>query len=82
MLYFCPLQAAERWMLIAGRAKGLIKKLPGLKKKKKLSRLTISLLPWQDPISSPAGIPKEKEEIVAINNQVVQPPGPRPPGQT
>lgn len=69
-------------MLVAGRAGGPIKKPPGLKKKRRPSRLTVSLLPWQEPTSPPAGILKEPEEIVVIDDQVVQPPVPRPLVQT
>ena len=69
-------------MLIAGRAGGPIKKPPGLKKKKKPSRLIVSLLLWQEPTSPLAGIFKETEEIVVIDNQVIQPLVLRPPMQT
>ena len=64
-------------MFVAERAGGPTKKPPGLKKKKRPSRLIVSLLPWQELINPPAGILKEQEEIVGINNQVVQPPVPR-----
>ena len=69
-------------MLIVEKAGGPIKKLLGLKKKKRLSRLTVSLLPWQESTSPPVGMLKKPEEIVVINDQVVQPPVLRPPVQT
>ena len=83
-LLFSWLQASERWMLVAGRAEGPTrkKKPPGLIKKKRPSRLPVSLLPQQKLTSLQAEILEEKEEIIAINNQVVQPPVPWPPVQT
>ena len=59
-------------MLVVGRAGGPIKKLPSLKKKKRPSRLTVSLIPWQKPINSQTRILGEPEKIVGIDNQVKQ----------
>ena len=69
-------------MLVTRRAGGPIRKPLGLKKKKKLSRLTISLLPWQEPTSSLDRILKKTEEIVVIDDKVVQLPISRPLVQT
>lgn len=84
MLHFNPLSASKRWILVARKVEDPTrkKKPPGLKKKKKLSRLTVSLLPWQEFISFLAGIFEKLEEIVVIDNQVVQPPVSRPLVQT
>lgn len=60
-------------MLVAGKVGSLTrkKKLSGFGKKKKLSRLIVSLLLWQEPISLSAKIFKKLEEIVSIDNQVM-----------
>ena len=61
-------------MLIARGDEGLIKKRKplSLTKKKKPSRLIVSLLPWKEQISSfQAGIFGELEEIVIINDWIV-----------
>lgn len=62
-------------MLVARRTRGPTKKkkLSGLRKKKKLYWLTISLVFWQELTSLLVKIFEEVEKIIAINNQAMQP---------
>lgn len=61
-------------MLFAGRAKGPTKKkkTPSFRKKKKLSRLIVSLLPRQELTSFLVKIFEELEKTVVTNDQAVQ----------
>ena len=74
-LCFSLLLTFEKSMLVAKRARGLIRKRKPSSpiKKKRLSQLTVSLLSWQEQILSLlAGILGEPEKIVTTNNRIVQ----------
>lgn len=62
-------------MFVVKRVGGLIKKKksPGLRKKKRSSQLTVSLLVQQELTSLPARILKKLDKIIAMGNQAIQP---------